>query len=286
MQVESRQNFAYDEITINRILPTPPAPEPSPEKPAVRIVWPERLDVVADSTIVTAEAEAGDHWPLVAMWLLVDGKPYGEPLKAGPSEAQRKLRKSWPVKLEPGEHRVEVQVESQKSFAYAAISIHRAVPPRLPEIVPPLVEIDGPERRVLHTDSLGVTALAAARDRWPLAAMQLLVDGRPFGPALTAGLSEARRMRGAWWVKLEPGEHRIAVQAESEKSSNSVFITVDRVVPREVKPNLYCLAVGISKYPGQLRLKYGHSDAQALAGVFRTQQQGVVRSGGDENAYR
>jgi uncharacterized caspase-like protein len=88
-------------------------------------------------------------------------------------------------------------------------------------------------------------------------------------------------VRQAWNVVLKPGEHAITVQAESAVSqavSPPVAVTYKSEEPVDVRPNLYVLAIGISAYPGDLRLHYAAHDAEAIAEAFRTKSAALFRT--------
>jgi uncharacterized caspase-like protein len=86
--------------------------------------------------------------------------------------------------------------------------------------------------------------------------------------AKSAKLGEIREV---WSIELEPGKHAIAVQADSLAShgtSDPVEVTYEAPEPVQL-PALYVLAVGITEYPGDLKLHYAAKDAEAIERVFR-----------------
>ena len=99
-------------------------------------------------------------------------------------------------------------------------------------------------------------------------ALRLLLDGRPYlGLAGVKSLDPPRSgaVHETWNVVLEPGRHKIAVQADSDVS-NAVSEPVEVIVDQEVQlPMLYVLSIGVAAYPGDLRLNYTAKDAEALA---------------------
>jgi uncharacterized caspase-like protein len=80
-------------------------------------------------------------------------------------------------------------------------------------------------------------------------------------------------VREAWTVPLTPGKHRLAVQAETAVSqafsSEVEVVYVGGDAPEVTLPRLYVLAVGISAYPGNLKLNYAAKDARAIEQVFK-----------------
>jgi uncharacterized caspase-like protein len=146
------------------------------------------------------------------------------------------------------------------------------------EVLPPLVlaVITSPGSNGARLDKpvLEVRAVAQAQGH-PVTAFRLLLDGRPYDgdrgrkevphdPAAT------RQMTASWQVRLDPGRHRLAVIAESAVSNGqSDEIEVVYEEQRAERPRLFVLAVGVSEYPGRLRLNYAASDARSLERVLR-----------------
>jgi WD40 repeat protein len=152
-------------------------------------------------------------------------------------------------------------------------------PSHVNEIHPPTVKVVFSEQRQLErgTTRLHITAMAESKDERSLLAMRLLLDGRPYGQSriYARGDAAGRKQREDWLVELTPGPHQIAIQAEGARGCSTDEIKVDCAQQVEIKPNLYCLSVGISNYPGQLRLHYGHSDAKSLAALLQRNAPGV-----------
>jgi WD40 repeat protein len=146
------------------------------------------------------------------------------------------------------------------------------------KVLPPRVAITAPDKAglKLSTPGLEVRARATSVGEYPVTALRLLVDGRPYqGQAGVKRLAEPRRgaVEEAWAVQLTPGRHRLAAQADSAVSqgtSEEVEVAyVEESRPELDLPRLYVLAVGVSAYPGDLRLNYAAKDAQAVEQVFR-----------------
>ena len=149
-------------------------------------------------------------------------------------------------------------------------------PSSVAKVLPPVVHItrpDDPSVQVSEPD-LEVRAMATPVGRHPVTAMRLLLDGRPY-----QGRRSIRRVAGnmparqSWTVQLEPGAHTLAVVAESQVSSaTSEPVQVTFVPDRadSVLPTLYLLAIGVSKYAGDLALDYPAIDARELATTVST----------------
>ena len=143
------------------------------------------------------------------------------------------------------------------------------------KVLPPTVEIAVPRHgSTVDSPKLEVRAIARSRGDQPVTALRLLLDGRPYrGQAGVKAIEEPKlgEIREAWSIELEPGKHAIAIQADSAAShgtSDAVEVTYEAPEPVQL-PALYVLAVGITEYPGDLKLHYAAKDAQAIERVFR-----------------
>jgi WD40 repeat protein len=157
------------------------------------------------------------------------------------------------------------------------------------EALPPQVSIISPERSPFEASSeeLEVKAKAKGSARRPVTAMRLLFDGRPYeGEAGTrqlkveGGNKPQGEKEASWKVKLTPGRHRLAVQAENAVSkavSDEIEVTYNEKRNGEL-PALYVLAIGISKYPGDLELKYAAKDALDLKTLWNSQKGKLYRT--------
>jgi WD40 repeat protein len=153
----------------------------------------------------------------------------------------------------------------------AAMQAERQTPAHVSEILPPKVKtvlVD--QRRLDRGTRVRIAATAESRDDHPLVAMQLLLDGRPYGEsrAFPPDDPASRKRREDWLLELAPGQHQIAVQAEGQQSYATDEIELTCPGEVQVKPTLRALCVGVSGYPGNLRLRYGHSDAKAFASIL------------------
>lgn len=132
------------------------------------------------------------------------------------------------------------------------------------EVLPPNVLLTAPP--VADAKPVTISATAEGTAKNPIIAMRLLVDGRPFnGAAGIKKFDKVAKATAAWQVTLEPGPHTVSVLAESPVSKGmSATATVTRAGAVE-KPNLYVLAMGVSAYPGNMKLNYAASDAILLS---------------------
>lgn len=146
------------------------------------------------------------------------------------------------------------------------------------QLRPPAVRIVSPgKRRIEQREThLEIRAAAESQPGRPVVELRLLLDGRPYErKPVPSGAGRRGPVEETWTVRLTPGEHRLTVLADDAQTqgSDEIFVRCATVAAR--KPALYGLAIGISSYPGALRLAYGHSDAQALASVVRSSSSGL-----------
>ena len=158
------------------------------------------------------------------------------------------------------------------------------------DALPPQVRITGPVGDgsgavTVDAETIKVTAVAESRGKHPVIRLKLMLDGRPFmGSAgeKTFGTPKLGQVSASWSVPLPPGKHTLLVLADSEASvgkSQEVEIAYaggddsDQVV----LPKLYVLAIGISDYPGELKLNYAAQDAELLATTLETQSRSLFR---------
>jgi hypothetical protein len=161
---------------------------------------------------------------------------------------------------------------------------------KVEEVLPPTVVITSPERSGVQVNQaeLEVRAVARGSPRHAVTALRLLLDGRPYeGQKSVKNITRDRPdqpqgdVRESWTVTLTPGKHRLAVQAESDASkglSDEVEVAYTPAQPAAVElPALYVLAIGVSAYPGKLKLDYAAKDASDLAGLWQTKSGTLFR---------
>jgi WD40 repeat protein len=167
---------------------------------------------------------------------------------------------------------------------------------KVTDVLPPTVTITAPDKAAVQVTSatLEVRAVAQAPGKQPITALRLMLNGRPYGGKVglkTVAKPAPGPVRETWTITLPPGRHQLAVQAESAVSkglSEPVQVTYalarglkkDADTPaqkRQKLPRLHVLAIGISEYPGSLRLRYAAKDARVLADTLRQTTQGLFR---------
>ena len=157
----------------------------------------------------------------------------------------------------------------------AAVDVARVLPPEV------AIEAPAGSGAIQVTGSrVEVKAVARSTGGHPVRALRLLVDGRPYKGRKGAHVVAQPKpgpVEASWKVELPAGKHTLAVLAESAVSKGlSPVVEVTRVVEGEPeKPNLHILAVGVSAYPGRMRLNYAASDAVRIDKIFRAKSRGV-----------
>ena len=149
------------------------------------------------------------------------------------------------------------------------------------EISPPEVTLDSPEfakeDTVIDRDVFTVKASAKGTVKQPITALRLLVDGRPFQGAdgVQKFQNPQATAEASWDVTLTPGPHSFAVIAETTVSKGMTKAGIVTRAGEVPKPNLYVLTMGVSAYPGDMKLRYAASDARLLAKAFQEKSKGV-----------
>jgi WD40 repeat protein len=151
-----------------------------------------------------------------------------------------------------------------------------AVAVGLADVLPPGVTVTAPV--TADNKPITVRAVAQGSEKNPIVAMRLLVDGRPFnGAAGVKRFDKLVKAEASWDVPLGPGKHTVAVLAVSPVSkAMSQVATVTRAGVPEL-PNLYVLAMGVSDYPGPMKLNYAASDALLLTRTLQEKSRKVFK---------
>jgi WD40 repeat protein len=154
------------------------------------------------------------------------------------------------------------------------------------KVLPPQVVIttpDSPTAKSTKAD-VEIRATATSAGQNPVTAMRLLLNGRPYqGPAATKKVAAPKlgEVKETWAVQLKPGKNTIAVQADSAVSqgiSEPVEVNFQRGDAADMeKGRLLVLAVGITAYPGDLKVPTAAGDAQYLAEVLQNKAKPVFR---------
>jgi WD40 repeat protein len=161
-----------------------------------------------------------------------------------------------------------------------ALALERLKEPArsVPEVIPPFVVITNPEGsgvRLIQPE-LTVRAKAVSAAGHPVKALRLLLDDRPYEgekgrkPVDGAPAGVLQKTEG-WFVRLEPGRHRLAVIAETDVSNGrSEEVEVIYEEQKAAAPRLYALLLGVSDYEDRmLALRYADADATMLEPVLK-----------------
>jgi WD40 repeat protein len=150
------------------------------------------------------------------------------------------------------------------------------------EVLPPRVSITAPARSGLTVTEprLRVQATAQSVGKHPVRALQLLLDGRPFGEAV--GVDPVGVVQKEWTVDLTPDAHRLSVLAKCDVStalSEAVAVTYAPPVPpaEDTRPALYVLAIGINNYRRGWKLDFARGDAEGIIASFKDYRGNLFR---------
>jgi WD40 repeat protein len=153
----------------------------------------------------------------------------------------------------------------------------------LTQVLPPQVAITSPAPAAGGVRSNGapveVRATANSTGNYPVTALRLLLDGRPFQGQKglrTVAKPQLGLASASWTVTVPAGRHVLTVQAESAVSKG-LSAPLEVVAPEGGQPSLYMVAVGVSAYPGRLRLNFAASDAVLMAKTFRENAGGLFK---------
>ncbi|HEX3659088.1 MAG TPA: WD40 repeat domain-containing protein [Pirellulales bacterium] len=159
--------------------------------------------------------------------------------------------------------------------------------------LPPVVKVVIRPGSKSESSTMEVQATATPAGDSPITSLQLLVDGRPSGPSQPVEVAAGGKpiaLEHSWKLELPPGEHRVSVRADTDKSyglgdaaatvaasgkssaqapgsSAPGSSALGKPRPAKSAPgNLYILSVGISAYEeAGLRLPLATADARAVA---------------------
>lgn len=162
--------------------------------------------------------------------------------------------------------------------ALEAASADKGAKPQATEVdkvLPPKVTILTPKQPDLRVTEpkLRVQAAAESFRKFPVTSLLLLLDDRPYEGqrgVRSAAVPELGKLEKEWTVTLPPGTHRLSVLARSDVSSavsEAVEVTytpAEAPNPKDLRPSLYVLTIGLNAYPGDLKLDFAVNDAAEL----------------------
>ncbi len=154
------------------------------------------------------------------------------------------------------------------------------------KLLPPRVKITSPSAgHNAPQNEIEVRATATSEGEHPVTALRLLLDGRPY-----QGLNGVQKISDpqlgevtrSWKIELDPGRHKLTVLASSAASqgrSEEVDVIYGGADTNDQVrlPKLYVVAIGISEYPGDLKLNYAAKDAASLSSAIKSHGQPLFR---------
>lgn len=154
------------------------------------------------------------------------------------------------------------------------------------ELLPPRVKITSPTsgHRAAQNE-IEVRATASSVGDHPVTSLRLLLDGRPYqGLRGIQKIADPKlgEVSGSWSIELDPGRHKLAVLASSAVShgtSEEIEIVYGGSDSSDQVrlPKLYVVAIGISQYPGDLKLNYAAKDAESLSTALKSHGKPLFR---------
>lgn len=120
-----------------------------------------------------------------------------------------------------------------------------------------------------------VEATAQPAEGDSIRSLRLLIDGRPgpethdreeLAPPPAPEIAAGQGPHVTWQVKLAPGKHRLALKADSDRSSGISEVTPIEFEPqRAARPRLFVLVIGVgANFRPDLRRPLASADAQAV----------------------
>lgn len=164
---------------------------------------------------------------------------------------------------------------------------HMTVKTEVASVLPPKIRITSPTSgHKAPQNTLEVRATATSTGTNAVTALRLLLDGRPYQGlkgVQTIATPKLGDVGGVWQVQLDPGRHKLKVLADSAVSQgvseevDVVYVGGDATEQVQL-PKLYVVAIGISAYPGDLRLNYAAKDAEALSSALKSHSKSLFRN--------
>lgn len=188
------------------------------------------------------------------------------------------------------EQQQELNPEARRPFDIAeelrqpdALAKRQLRAPSVHDTLPPTVEIlDPPDSTIRVRDPKLTLTFLVKSPTAPLRHTKALIDGRPvepLSPLTTPRMVEQGTYAGNFTIPLPTRDAEISVIAEDQQGSSSepakIRIAWDGQISRP-KPNLYVLAVGVTRYkdplPGINNLNFPAKDAKDMAAALKTQE--------------
>jgi WD40 repeat protein len=145
------------------------------------------------------------------------------------------------------------------------------------QAAPPVVELLSPsDGAQVSTREIRVRYRVRTPSGEPVTAVRAYVDGRPVGGAKRISRVASDPNSGELEVSLPERDCTVSVIAENRFTASEPALAHLRwqgaVEAFEIKPKLYVLAVGVSRYPSPNALQFAEKDARDFANAMRQQK--------------
>jgi WD40 repeat protein len=135
---------------------------------------------------------------------------------------------------------------------------------------PPRLTMHDVQRGVLRTPERSLTISTTATSASRVDRVRAFVDGRPVAEQLVC----AREGKSTLTIPLHAGQNRIGVVAydAAGQASNTQNLDVVSTSTAAEKPNLYVVAIGVSRYPNMTpdqQLEFADDDARSVTEAFQ-----------------
>ncbi|HRI68810.1 MAG TPA: caspase family protein [Polyangium sp.] len=147
-----------------------------------------------------------------------------------------------------------------------------ASPPNVSMSRPPRLALTNTQENVVRTLDRSFTVSAAATSASRVDRVRAFVDGRPVAEKLVC----AKEGTATMTIPLHAGQNRVGLVAydAAGQASNTQNLDVISTSPLAEKPNLYLVAIGVSRYPNMTpdqQLEFADDDARSVVEAFQQQ---------------
>jgi len=140
----------------------------------------------------------------------------------------------------------------------------------------PTIEIHGLRNRVTTTEDTLSFTIVAEDERYPIERIDVWVNDVPvYGSAGLTVPQSSTRVSHSVELRLSEGRNKVQVSAMNQRGLESIRATIETIYdnPREEKPDLYLVAVGVSDYDDdRYNLAYAAKDATDLIEALSAQE--------------
>ncbi len=153
----------------------------------------------------------------------------------------------------------------------------------LMDILPPVITILSPsEGYISFSERLEVKFFIRTSNNDPVQELRVMINGRPVETSRGLNIIPADRENKTVSIHLKPGENYISLMGKNSVSwSDPTGVTViynKKDIQYTIKPKLYVLAIGISKYKNpEFTLQYASKDAEDFIRAVTAQKGKLYR---------